>query len=216
MKLKGIMFDLDGTLGETLPVCLAALRTTFRRFFERDWSYEELLSHFGPTEEGVIKRLLPERAEQCLEAYYDEYKKAHNLCPAPFPGMENALRLLRKKGVFMAIVTAKGPRTAALSLEILKLNSYFDAVEHGFEDGNKKTISIKNVLARWKILPGLVAYIGDRPSDIQAAKMTGLVPLAAAWAESADIRLLLEESPHALFSTVEEFTRWIGENTGSS
>jgi pyrophosphatase PpaX len=209
MVLKGIMFDLDGTLAETLPVCLTALRRTFFRYFGEEWSDERLLSHFGPTEEGVVKRLLPDKASECLDFYYKEYARAHDLCPQPFPGIKDALYLLKKRNIPMAVVTAKGARTAQISLEILSLSPYFPIVESGFEDASNKPLSIRKVLEVWKIDPGKVAYLGDRRSDIRASRETGLIPLAAAWSAKTDYDLLRNERPCAIFSTIPEFITWM-------
>ena len=38
MQLHGFIFDLDGTLGDTLPVCFAAFRVTFRHYLKRAYS----------------------------------------------------------------------------------------------------------------------------------------------------------------------------------
>jgi HAD superfamily hydrolase (TIGR01549 family) len=209
MKLDGIMFDLDGTLGETLPVCLAALGNTFKTFFGRDWSDEELLSYFGPTEEGVVKKLLPSKADECLKAYYSEYLRMHKLCTEPFPFIESVLCLLQEKNIKMAIVTAKGPETARISLEYLKLNKFFDPVVPGYEDANKKTLSIKKVLEKWDISPEKVAYVGDRPSDMTAAHETGLISLGAAWAETGKYHLLQKTRPYRIFKTAEDLNHWI-------
>jgi phosphoglycolate phosphatase-like HAD superfamily hydrolase len=209
MVLQGIMFDLDGTLAETLPVCLTALRRTFQRYFGEEWSDERLLSHFGPTEEGVIKRLLPDKASECLDLYYTEYVKAHEICPEPFPGIIDSLDLLKQRNIPLAIVTAKGARTAHISLEILSLSSYFPIVECGFEDASNKPVSIRKVLEVWGIDPCKIAYLGDRRSDIRAARETGLIPLAAAWSEKTDYDLLLSMNPTELFRSVVVFIRWI-------
>ncbi|MBN1900135.1 HAD hydrolase-like protein [Candidatus Sumerlaeota bacterium] len=210
MTLKGIMFDLDGTLAETLPVCLTALRRTFLAYFGDEWSDERLLSCFGPTEEGVVKKLLPDKFLECLELYYDEYIRTHDLCLKPFPGMKDALDLLKQDNILMAIVTAKGAKTAQISLERLSLSSYFPIVEPGFEDASNKPASISKVLDVWGVDAGKIAYLGDRRSDIRAARETGLIPLAAAWSKYADVNLLKNENPDAVFSTVQEFIAWIG------
>jgi len=209
MALEGMIFDLDGTLAETLPVCLNALQRTFKKFFSRNWTSKEILSCFGPTEEGVIKRLLPERADECLKTYYSEYERAHFVCPRPFPGIPEALRLLRSKNIRLAIVTAKGERTMRISLRRLGLESYFSELEHGFEDGNKKEISIQRVLGRWNVKPASVGYVGDRASDIAAARTQGLVSIAASWAKYSNEERLIHALPDFHFRTVDEFRTWL-------
>jgi len=209
MELEAMLFDLDGTLAETLPVCLSALRRAFRKYFGCDWSDQELLSCFGPTEEGVIKRLVPDQARECLETYYNEYRKAHKICREPFSGIQTALDLLRRNDVRMGIVTAKGRTTAEISLQYLHLDSYFEKIECGFEDKSNKPASIQKILNDWKIPPQHIAYLGDRVSDIKSSLETGIIPLAAAWSKTAEYDRLVRSNPQEIFLSVEDFIDWI-------
>jgi hypothetical protein len=47
---------------------------------------------------------------------------------------------------------------------------------------------------------------------VEAAKATGLIPLSAAWTETADLHLLEDSNPAKIFLTVEEFIEWINTN----
>jgi phosphoglycolate phosphatase-like HAD superfamily hydrolase len=86
----------------------------------------------------------------------------------------------------------------------------------GSADGAIKPLSIQNVLKKWNISPQYVAYVGDSPYDMQAAKEAGVIPLGAAWAETASLQLLDEMSPAATFHTVDNFIDWIGGYCKSS
>ena len=55
MKLKGFIFDLDGTLINSLPVVRTSFNTTLLKFSGRVYEDKELSSLFGPTEEGIFK-----------------------------------------------------------------------------------------------------------------------------------------------------------------
>jgi phosphoglycolate phosphatase-like HAD superfamily hydrolase len=103
MSLQGVIFDLDGTLGDTLPVCFAAFRETFRRYVGREYSDREIRAMFGPAEEGILQDLLADRWEEGLRHYLDAYRAAHAQCPAPFPGISDVLGGLKQRGVPMAI-----------------------------------------------------------------------------------------------------------------
>ena len=63
MNLGGLIFDLDGTLTDTLPVALAAFREAVRVYSDRSYTDEEIVARFGPTEEGMLQRLVPDRWE---------------------------------------------------------------------------------------------------------------------------------------------------------
>lgn len=209
MKLHGVIFDLDGTLGDTLPVCCAAFRRVLMEFVGREFADHEIMALFGPSEEGIIQRLVPDAWQACLQAYLREYDAAHGRYSRPFPGIHAALGALRERDVCLAIVTGKGGHSAAISLRHLGLAPHFPVVETGSAEGAVKPVAIRKVLARWGAPPAQVAYVGDAPYDMQAAREAGVMPLAAAWASTADPDTLRAQAPLAIFRTVERFAAWI-------
>ena len=58
--LRGLIFDLDGTLANTLPVAIAAFQHTFRTHVGRDYSPAEIRAMFGPSEEGILRNAAPD------------------------------------------------------------------------------------------------------------------------------------------------------------
>ncbi len=209
IKLDGIIFDLDGTLGDTLPVCFAAFRHAMGEFSSRHYTDNEITALFGPSEEGIIQRLIPDRWKACLKIYLAAYEQESAQNARMFPGIETALRSLKERGVALAIVTGKGAHSAAISLRDLGLAEHFDMVETGSPVGGIKPQAIRNVLAKWDASPHQVAYVGDAPSDIEAAKEAGVLPLAAAWAPTTSAQELGTLAPLELFTSVEGFVRWI-------
>lgn len=211
VRLEAVIFDLDGTLGDTMPVCYAAFRAAFHEFLGRSYSDDEIRAMFGPSEEGVIRRLVPDRSEGCLQAFLAAYEREHQQRATCFAGVEGALRLLKASGVRLGIVTGKGPRSAEISLRHLGLTPYFDALEAGSPEGGIKPQAILRMLAGWAIPPERAAYVGDLPYDVWAAKEAGVLPLAAAWAPGSDASALAAAEPQAVFATVEAFAQWLGE-----
>ncbi len=216
MRLKAVLFDLDGTLGDTIPVCWAAFRAALEEHQGRRYSDAEITAMFGPSEEGVFQRLVPDRWQACLQSFLAAYEREHDRCPVPFPGIEGVLRSLRSRGVRLGIVTGKGPGSAEISLRRFGLGGYFDAVETGSPEGGVKAALIRRLLRRWSLAPQEAAYIGDHPSDVRAASEVGVLPLAAAWATTADPEALHASGPACLFRTVEELSAWIADNLGSA
>jgi pyrophosphatase PpaX len=212
MKLDGVIFDLDGTLGDTLPVCFAAFRRALEGFSGRHYTDEEIAGLFGPSEEGMIQRMVPDGWQACLEAYLAAYEEESARSARLFPGIETALRLLRDRGVALAVVTGKGADSAAISLKHLRLAEFFDVVETGSPDGSVKPLAIRRVLAKWGAAAERVAYVGDVPTDMEAAKEAGVIPLAAGWAATSDADTLSALSPLETFRDVREFIAWIEKN----
>ena len=199
-------------MGDTLPVCFAAFRPTLEAFVGRRYGNAEIMATFGPSEEGIMQRLVPDRWEACLAAYLEAYEREHGRCTAPFPGLEGAFELLRARGAALAIVTGKGAVSAAVSLRQLGVGRYFDVVETGSPVGGIKPASIRKVLVRWGARPDEVAYVGDAAADVDAAKEAGVIALAAAWASTARADELEARRPLATFSTVADFIAWIEAN----
>jgi phosphoglycolate phosphatase-like HAD superfamily hydrolase len=213
--IRGIIFDLDGTLGDTLPLCIRAFRASMEPLAARGLSDAEIIATFGPSEEGTIRLLIPDHYEQALAAYLQHYAAMHDLCPAPFPGIPELLEFLKNQGIRIALVTGKGPHSTVISLERFGLRSFFEFVETGSPAGPVKAAGITAVLGRWSDLPpNSVIYIGDAPSDITASRKAGVAVIGAAWAPTAEPEQLAAMEPDELFYSVEEFRGWVEGEIG--
>ena len=209
---KGAIFDLDGTLADTLPVSFAAFRRTIRDTTGQTWSNQEIRSRFGPSEEGVLGALMgPENARVAYAQFLSLYEREHRRCPAPFPGIPELLGGLRRCDVRCAIVTGKGADAAAITLRRIGLEGAFEQIEAGSAGGAVKAKCMRRVLDRWGLLPADVFSVGDFPYDVLAAREVGLTPLGAAWASTASRSLLVEAGAEKVFDRVSELAAWLGE-----
>lgn len=209
MALKGILFDLDGTLANTLPVCVLAYQATVEHFSGWTPTEEEVYAQFGPADEGMLETFIPGRLDETLPYFLQAYERFHDQCLQPFPGIERALSILEERGIRMAIVTGKGPHSAAISLRILELNRWFDIVETGFAKALNKSYSIRQVLQRWGLSPAEAAYVGDMPSDMQASCEVGVLALGAAWASTSVLQQATDVQADAIFRDIDSFVQWI-------
>jgi phosphoglycolate phosphatase-like HAD superfamily hydrolase len=88
------------------------------------------------------------------------------------------------------------------------LDAYFERIEAGSAGGPIKPTGIRAFLTRWAVAPETVAYVGDAPYDVDAAKQAGVIAVAAAWAASANAAALSARQPHFLFESVADFAVW--------
>lgn len=211
MKLKGFIFDLDGTLINSLPVVRTSLNTTLVKFSGRVYTDQELTSLFGPSEEGIFKKLFPGSWSEVLEFYLTEYDRIHVPYAKPFPGVVEALTLLRDRKMKLALVSGKGAGSMEISLKHSGLKCFFEVIITGSEYRASKPDHIKQVLALWNFSPDEVVYIGDIAYDVQAAKEVGVLPISALWAETVQVQKVLAMNPAYAFDTVESFNEWIRE-----
>ncbi len=210
MKLQGFIFDLDGTLLNTIPVCYIAFHKVFQKYLGREYSDKEIAALFGPSEEGIFKKLLPHCWQDVLDDYLMEYEKAGQKT-APFLGIKDALQLLKDKQIRLAIVSGKGPGSMKISLQSSQLAGYFEYVITGSKKGASKPDHIRQVLRLWDLNPEEIAYIGDTAYDIEAAKEVGLLSLGALWAPTVEVAKVKKARPLTAFEDVAAFIKWIGE-----
>jgi len=216
MKIKGVIFDLDGTLGNTFPVIFPSYRAALANFTTRQFADEDIMALFGPSEEGVLQRLIPERWQEALQLYESIYRELSPKATQHFDGIKEVLEMLKKRGIALAVVTGKGINTAQLSLKELGLDSYFDAVEGGAPQGVIKPACMRKIIQQWGFHPSQVAYVGDAPSDMRDAKEVGAIPLGAAWYEKADAEALLQQKPEAVFRDLNSFRLWLEQHLNGS
>ena len=209
MYWSGLIFDLDGTLADTLPVSYAAFRRTIRELAGLTWTNREIHSRFGPSEEGVLSALLGERSVDAYALFLELYRREHRRCPTPFLGVRELLRELRDEGVRCAIVTGKGADAAAITLERIGLNGVFETIEAGSAGGAVKVDCMRRILEGWGLPRERVASIGDFPSDVRAARAVGIVPVGVAWASTANRAALVEAGAEAVFDRVADLAAWL-------
>lgn len=140
--IKTAIFDFDGTLADTIPLCREAFRRAIRKLDGRILTDEEIERQFGPDDLGVIQKLIPgkpELHERGRELFIHYYRKLHaDLAPAPFPGTAELLSTLRNLGIRLAMVTGKRLESAEISLQFFHLSEFFPILETGSPEGGVK------------------------------------------------------------------------------
>jgi pyrophosphatase PpaX len=209
MRVAGAIFDLDGTLADTLPACFAAFRTACAKLGGPAYTDAQIRGLFGPSEEGMVQRAMPACWEEALAVLLEEYQRHLPLCPRLFPSVASALARLRERRIPLALVTGKGPKTTTMSLAHFGLDRTFDLVETGSPLGVVKAAAIARIVVAWGMTPREVIYVGDAVADMHAAAEAGVLAVAAAWAPSAIAAELAAASPHRLFTDASEFETWL-------
>ncbi len=217
--IKTAIFDFDGTLADTIPLCREAFRRAVRELDGRTLTDEEIERQFGPDDLGVIQRLLPgkpELHEKGRELFIRHYRELHpELAPSPFPGTAEMLSGLRSRGVRLAMVTGKLLESAEISLQFFHLTEFFPILETGSPEGGVKPDRIRRALNRLDSSAGEAIYIGDSPADVDACRAVPIRILAAGWAAEADVKGLEERRPDYLLTRFEDLDRFFREHDGN-
>ncbi|MCT4591164.1 MAG: HAD hydrolase-like protein [Carboxylicivirga sp.] len=212
-SIKAIVFDLDGTVGDTVPLCIKAFRKSIEPLINQRITDDQIKATFGPSEEGTILALAPNHYERGITDYLNYYDSFHDICPVPFEGIEELLDTLKEKNIRIAMVTGKGKYSTEISLKKFGLEKYFEIVETGIAGGARKPECLQNVINRYPDLSkNQIIYIGDAPSDIIACRVVGIPIVAAAWAPDVEKEELASHNPDKIFDTVSDLKEWILSN----
>lgn len=78
--IRLVAFDLDGTIGDTIPLCLAAFREATTPYVDHELSDDEIARTFGLNEEGMINQVVSGNSrEKALNDFYVIYEE-RNAC----------------------------------------------------------------------------------------------------------------------------------------
>lgn len=213
MSIKAVLFDFDGTLGNTLSLCLRAAHLALEPLLGRAVTDKEILASFGPSEEGAIRQIVPPQIYRiALDAYVKMCRELLPDYPDLFPGIREILINLKQRGFILGVVTGRGRITCDDALRFYGIFDWFDQIEGGVESGPSKPAGLTRIMTNFNLKPEEAVYVGDSPCDIQACREVGIPVLAAAWAPTADSDELTAEAPDALFHTVQELKVWLDEN----
>jgi phosphoglycolate phosphatase-like HAD superfamily hydrolase len=204
-----VIFDLDGTIADTLPLCIEAFIRAIEPLVGHAITEAEIVATFGASEEGIIRRFAPDRYDEGLAGYVDWYRRLHGICPRPFEGIPELLRFLRDRGSFVGLVTGKGEPTTAITLEEFALTKYFDCVKTGSPSGIVKDLRIAEILAEFHLTKESCLYVGDTIADIASCRKAGIRIAAAAWAKTADIAALRAHHPDYVFESIADLRAFL-------
>lgn len=212
--IKMVAFDLDGTIGDTIPMCIKTFQQAVTPYTQRKLSKKEIIQTFGLNEEGMIKRIVTNNNwEKALSDFYVLYKEAHISCPHPFDGIIELIKELKANSISTVLITGKGEKSCSITLRQFGMDTCFDKIETGSPVKNRKPEAIKNLLFKTQLRSDEIVYIGDTISDIEACKEVGIRCLSAAWGVSSKAVCQLESyNKDYVFYTVKSLRDFLMKN----
>ena len=215
------LFDIDGTLVDTVELIVRALDHTFRKHLGLQISRDELRRTIGlPLHKQVrlfdhLVDFVPDhRAMEADEiAYYESHKHLEHVIPEAVQALKDA----KRAGLRTALVTSKNRLELETFLPRLNVNGWVDVVVSSSDVARPKPAPDSVLLALQKLgmLPQEALFVGDTVYDIQCAREAGVKVIAVGWG-AHPVEVLRAESPDWLFekpAQIREFFRSLGRRT---
>jgi phosphoglycolate phosphatase len=211
MPYKAIIFDLDGTLLDTLEdLANSANRVLSEKGFptHRLDSYRYFV---GDGSARLITRALPEdkrnddMIQLCLAAFLKDYRRNWNVKTKPYDGIAEMLDSLSARGLKMAVLSNKPHDfTKQCATELLK-NWRFEAILGQRKDVPRKPdpVGALEIAHHLGMSPLDFLFLGDSAVDMKTALAAGMFPVGACWG-FRPAKELLENGARALIKRPPE------------
>lgn len=198
-----IVFDLDGTLADTLPDLTAAANFACRRLGLPEHSPEAIRGMIGGGERKLIERVVgpaqQDRVEECLHLYLDHYTRHNGELTRLYPGVPETLALL--SGIKLAVLSNKLQRLTRQTLEAMDIARFFAAIRGGGAGLPLKPepAALLSLSAGLGVGPARSLMVGDKVADIRAGQEAGAFTVAVTYGYG-DLDDLTAASPDFLLA----------------
>lgn len=184
---KAVIFDLDGTLLDSLNDILYVLNNTLTHFGLPQITRMQAQSYIGNGARELVRLAIgaenADRLDEILSYYKEQYAKSDNSLAALFDGEDEVLTALKEKGVKLAILTNK-PHAAATKSNSIFFEKYAFGCVYGQKDGaplKPDPKAVYEILEKLGVKKEECVIVGDGEADVLTAKNSGLDCISVLW-----------------------------------
>jgi phosphoglycolate phosphatase len=189
MQFSAILFDLDGTLLDTIGDIADSMNAVLQRLGLPGHDREVYKQFVGDGMDMLVRRALPEDrrvqeiVNRCLLSMRAEYSSRWRKNTRPYEGIPELLDALRDLQIRMAILSNKPDDFTREMVRILLAHWVFAGVVGARPDVPKKPDpkAALEIARGLTIPPGQILYLGDSGVDMQTARAAGMFPAGALW-----------------------------------
>jgi pyrophosphatase PpaX len=183
--MKAYLFDLDGTLLDSIDLILTSFHHTSRAHLGLEHSNAFWLEGIGTTLRTQLSRIA--RSEEELEAMLDTYRRfnldQHDAMAKPFAGVVDVVKQLHRDGAKLALVTSKLSDGANRGVRLLGLDDELSVrvCADDVVNGKPHPEPVLKALAALDASAESAVFIGDSEHDIEAGQAAGVATAAVGW-----------------------------------
>lgn len=206
-KKKAVVFDFDGTLSNSFPLVARKITEAIAMFRKEELTEEENNSIYGPTEEGIILKLIKDKgtAKECFLRYLDLYNEYHEeLLPDFIPGIRELLEELNKRNIPVFLLTGRSKESTMITLTKFNAFKYFKAIYTGGLYGEVKEELLNELASIHHYNKEDLVYIGDSLHDVPQCRRANVDIISVSYANTDSYEKLEEINKGNVAKTVEE------------
>jgi pyrophosphatase PpaX len=213
--IKAVIFDLDGTLADTIPLTVYSIKEVTKELTGKVLSDEDVLLEFGPIDTDIIKKLVDnDKREISIKAYVEHFSNNFDSFVKPIEGIIELIKFMKSKNIKIGLFTGRSLRVTQIILKKLGIEKYFDEMLAGDFTAKPKPDpeGIKCTLDKLNVKSSDAIYVGDCDVDILASKAAGTLSVLALWSSTGSTELI-NLNPGKYFKTPYEFIEWFKKET---
>lgn len=190
MQYKAVIFDLDGTLVDSLADLSDSVNLMLESYGFPTHEVEKYRYFVGNGSKKLMERTLPrdkaasaEFVEEALAKYKAIYKERLLEKTRPYNGVRELLEELKSRGIPLAVCTNKHNDAALTIVKILFAPGTFEEVlgdRPGFPKKPNPATPLE-IASHLGVKPDEVAYLGDTSVDMETAVHAGFLPVGVLW-----------------------------------
>ena len=197
MRFKGIIFDLDGTLVNSLEDISDAMNTVLTGLNYPTHTYDTYQYFIGSGLRNLVSKALPasnnsdEQIEICFDCMINEYREVCTIKTKPYEGIVTLLDNLVSRNIKLAIFSNKADElTKKIAAEIFP--NYFDAAVGLSSEELKKPNPFEalEISKTWNLKPEEILFVGDSNIDMQTAINANMFAVGVSWGYRTEEELI--------------------------
>ena len=200
-----VVFDLDGTLVDTISLIVASYQHAFTTVLDREEDEAVIRSWIGQPLIRGFRSVSPEHADELFSTYIAWNRANTERLIKRYAGVTELLADLTTAGVRIAAATSKLREPAEMAVVLTGLDAYLDTLVTLEDTTEHKPLPEPLLLAveRLGADPAHAAYVGDAVVDLQAARNAGMAAVGVTWGAGLRTDMAAAE-PDVLADTVAE------------
>jgi pyrophosphatase PpaX len=205
-----VLFDLDGTLADTIPLIVASYQHAFRSVLAEEVQESRARAWIGRPLLPALLEESPEHGHE-LDRVYREWNLANTgRLIRRYAGVPELLETLTAAGATCAVATSKRRETARLALVSVGIDHLVD-VAAALEDTTAhkpRPEPLLHAAATLGVEPADCVYVGDATVDVLAARAAGMAAVAVTWG-AGERAALVATGPDAVVDSVGDLTAYL-------